>query len=264
MLHRNGELTSSPQGHETLDTLIDGKLRILQSRAGYRFSLDALLLAHFVTIKRREQIVDLGTGNGVIPLVLAYLHPSATVTGVELQTAMVERARRNVELNERERQIRIIGGDVRAVKQLGAAASFDVVVCNPPYRKPGSGRISANDEKQIARHEMAGNLADFLGAGSFLLRTKGRLAIVYPAVRFIDLLAAMRQARIEPKRLRMVHSRPNVEASLVLAEGTKDGKSGVEVSAPLMIYRRGKQYTGEVASMIAGSNKPVSGFGSRV
>jgi len=249
---------------ETLDALFNGRVALYQSRTGYRFSLDTLLLAHFVAVKRSETIIDLGTGNGVIPLFLAHLHPTTKVTGVELQTAMVERARRNVELNERERQIRIIGGDVRAVKQLGAAASFDVVVCNPPYRKPGSGRVSANDEKQIARHEMAGNLADFLCAGSFLLRTKGRLAIVYPAVRLIDLLAAMRQARIEPKRLRMVHSRPSVEASLVLAEGIKGGKSGVKVSAPLVIYRRGKKYTGEVASMIAGSNKPVSGFGSRV
>lgn len=239
---------------ETLDALFNGRVELYQSRVGYRFSLDALLLAHFVGIKGQAKIIDLGTGSGVIPLVLAYLHPTAKVTGVELQAAMVERARRNVELNERQGHIRVIGGDVRAVGQIGAAASFDVVVCNPPYRKPGTGRISPNDEKQIARHETRGNLADFLGAGSFLLRTKGRLAIVYPAGRSVDLLAAMRKARIEPKRLRMVHSFPGVEASLVLVEGVKGGRSGIEISAPLVIYRQGKEYTEEVASMISGSS----------
>lgn len=249
---------------ETLDALFNGRVKLYQSRTGYRFSLDALLLARFVGIKGREAIIDLGTGSGVIPLVLAHLHTNAKVTGVELQAAMAERARRNVELNERQGQIRIIAGDVRAVGQFGARASFDVVVCNPPYRKPGTGRISPNDEKQIARHETQGDLADFLAAGTFLLRAKGRLAIIYPAGRSVDLLAAMRKARLEPKRLRMVHSFPGVEASLVLVEGVKGGRIGVEILAPLVIYRRGKEYSEEVAAMIAGSNKSVSGAESKV
>jgi tRNA1Val (adenine37-N6)-methyltransferase len=254
VLHRNGERTSSARD-ETLDTLFDGKVRILQSRAGYRFSLDALLLAHFVTIKGREKIVDLGTGNGAIPLVLAYLHPSVTLTGVELQPAMIKRARRNVQLNGLQRRIQILSGDVRAGERLAAAATFDVAVCNPPYRKPNSGRISPNDERQIARHETQSELGDFLRTGAFLLRAKGRMAIVYSAERCIDLLSAMREARIEPKRMRMVHSFAGVEASLVLVEGVKGGRSGVEVLAPLTIYLRGKEYTKEVAAMIAGTGR---------
>jgi tRNA1(Val) A37 N6-methylase TrmN6 len=250
---RDGERTSSPKSKETLDALFDGKLSLFQSGTGYRFSLDALLLAHFVTIKRREKIVDLGTGNGVIPLVLAYLHPSVTLTGVELQPAMIERARRNVQLNGLERRIQIVSGDVRAGVHLATEASFDVAVCNPPYRKASSGRISPIDEKQIARHETQGDLGDFLRTGAFLLSAKGRMAIVYSAVRCIDLLSGMREARIEPKRMRMVHSFAGVEASLVLVEGVKGGRSGVEVLAPLTIYCRGKEYTEEVAAMIAGS-----------
>jgi tRNA1Val (adenine37-N6)-methyltransferase len=249
---RDGERTSSPKSKETLDVLFDGKLSLFQSGTGYRFSLDALLLANFVTIKRREKIVDLGTGNGVIPLVLATLHRSAILTGVELQPAMTERARRNVQLNGLERRITILGGDVRAGERLAAEASFDVAVCNPPYRKPGSGRISANDERQIARHETQGDLGDFLRTGAFLLRAKGRMALVYSAGRCIDLLSAMREARIEPKRMRMVYSFAGVEASLVLVEGVKGGRSGVEVLAPLTIYLRGKEYTEEVAAMIRG------------
>jgi tRNA1Val (adenine37-N6)-methyltransferase len=260
----DGERTSSPKSKETLDVLCDGKLSLFQSRAGYRFSLDALLLANFVTVKRREKIVDLGTGNGVIPLILATLHRSVILTGVELQPAMIERARRNVQLNGLEKRIQILSGDVRAGAQLAAEASFDVAVCNPPYRKPSSGRISPNDEKRIARHETRGDLGDFLRTGAFLLRPKGRMAIVYSAGRVIDLLSAMREARIEPKRMRIVHSFAGVEASLILVEGVKGGRSGVEVLAPLTIYRRGKEYTEEVATMIAGTTKPVSGFGSRV
>src|SRR5262245_9196402 len=241
--------------NETLDALFGGCIRFYQSRAGYRVSIDALLLAYFVTIKGREKIIDLGTGSGVIPLILAELHPFVSVTGVDIQPSMVERARRNVKLNGREAKIDIIAADVRSVKQLSVPASFDVAVCNPPYRRPGSGRISPNDEKQIARHETKGNLLDFLRTGSRLLKNRGRLAIVYPAVRCIDMLAAMRRTRIEPKRLRMVHSFAGMEASLALVEGVKGGKSSLEVLPPLMIYRRGKEYTDEVASMIAGPNQ---------
>jgi tRNA1Val (adenine37-N6)-methyltransferase len=251
VLRRNGEVFSTRRG-ETLDTLFDGKLRIFQSRTGYRFSLDTLLLAHFVTIKAREKIVDLGTGNGVIPLVLATIHRSAILTGVELQPTMIERARRNVQLNGLEKRIEILSGDVRAGERIAAGASFDVAVCNPPYRKPSSGRISPNDEKQIARHETRGDLGDFLRTGAFLLRAKGRMAMIYSAGRCIDLLSAMREARIEPKRMRIVHSFAGVEASLVLVEGVKGGRSGVEVLPPLTIYRHGKEYTEEVAAMISG------------
>ena len=252
------------RSEETFDALFNGQIALYQSRAGYRFSLDALLLAHFVTIKQREKIVDLGTGNAVVALVLAYLHPSVTMTGVELQAKMAERARRNVELNRMQKRIQILSGDVRAGKHVAAAMSFDVAVCNPPYRRPISGRLSRNNEKRIARHETQGDLGDFLGAGAILLRVKGRMAVVYPAVRSVDLLAAMRHARIEPKRLRMVHSFADGEASLVLVEGVKGGRSGVEVLAPLTIYRQGKEYTNEVAAMIAGTKKSVSGLECRV
>jgi tRNA1Val (adenine37-N6)-methyltransferase len=254
---RDRERTSSPKGKETLDVLFDGKLSLFQSGTGYRFSLDALLLASFVTVKRRDRVIDLGTGNGVIPLALADYYPSITVTGVEIQPAMAQRARKNLHLNRLNNRIKIVMGDVRSIDAILEAASCEVVVSNPPYRKPGSGRVSPNDEKRIARHETQGNLGDFLRAGAFLLRAKGRMAMVYSAGRCIDLLSAMRQTRIEPKRMRMVHSFAEVEASLVLVEGVKGGRSGVEVLAPLTIYRRGKEYSEEVAAMIAGTRKSV-------
>lgn len=240
--------------NETLDALFDGRVSLYQGRLGYRVSIDALLLAHFVSVRRGETIVDLGAGNGVLCLALAYLHPSASLTGVELQASMVERAERNVRLNSLDGRVKIIPGDVRGKSHALRPGSFDVAVSNPPYRKPGSGRISAHDEKRIARHEFHGDLSAFLRAGAFLLRNKGRMALVYLAPRSADLILAMRHAGIEPKRLRMVHSSPAAEASLILLEGVKGGRPGLRVLAPLQIYGRGKDYSGEVKRMIKGES----------
>lgn len=237
---------------ETLDALFNGRLTLYQSRAGYRFSLDALLLAHFATIRSGDRIVDLGTGNGVVPLVLADLHETIHVTGVELQKTLAERARRNVAANRLESRVDILAGDVTRCQEIAAPDSFDAAVCNPPYRKAGSGRLNPDAERQLARHEIRGSLKEFLAAGSYLLRAKGRMALVYPALRSVDLLAAMRNAGLEPKRLRLVHSFAAAPASLLLVEGVKGGRAGVEVLAPLTIYRQGKEYSEEVAGVIAG------------
>jgi tRNA1Val (adenine37-N6)-methyltransferase len=238
---------------ETLDTLFEGNLKFVQSRSGYRVSVDSVLLACFATIRKKENIVELGCGNGVIPLILAYLHPSISMVGVEVQDAMAERAWRNVQLNGFNKRVRIERGDVRAIEKIARAESFDVVVCNPPYRRPNTGRISPNKEKQIARHECEGTLGDFIAAGAYLLPAKSRMAVIYSAVRAVDLIDTMRRSRIEPKRVRMVHSFVETEASLVLVEGVKGGKSGVKVHAPLVVYERGKEYTMEVEAMLAGS-----------
>lgn len=240
---------------DTVDALFNGRLTIRQSRSGYRFSVDALLLAYFVTVKPDQRIVDLGTGNGVLALILAHLHPSALLTGIELQSAMAERAERNVELNGLRARIKIVRADVRQMPDRISVAGFDVAVCNPPYRQLSSGRISANVERQAARHETHGDLHDFLRAGAHLLRLKGRMALCYSALRLTDLLTAMRQVRIEPKRLRIVHSFRQNAASLVLVEGVKGGRAGLEVAPPLIVYRQGKLYSDEVAAMIAGLPK---------
>lgn len=252
-IDRGGVSPPTPKSDETLDALFHGELKLFQSRDGYRISLDALLLAHFVTLKRRESVIDLGTGNGVIALILARLHDNVAITGVEIQPAMVERAERNIRLNQLENQVRIRHGDVREVGAIAPAASFDVAVCNPPYRLSGSGRISANDERRIARHESRGALGDFLSAASFLLRAKGRIALVYLAERAVELFSAMRAARLEPKRVRMVHSFIGADASLVLVQGIKAGRSGVKILPPLIVYRDGGDYSAEVAALIAGA-----------
>jgi tRNA1Val (adenine37-N6)-methyltransferase len=237
---------------ETVDALFAGKLELHQSQSGYRFSLDAVLLAHFLDPRPSDTVVDLGAGNGVIALVLAYLHPRLKVTALEVQPNLAAYARKNVRLNRFDERVTILSGDVREIASLAARESCKLAVCNPPFRKTSSGRVSPDEERKIARHEVNGALHDFLGAGTYLLPVKGRMALIYPAVRSVDLLDSMREAGIEPKRLRMVHSYADAAASLILVEGVKAGRSGIQVMAPLVVYETGKRYSAEVARMLEG------------
>ena len=240
---------------ETIDALFRGKLRFYQSEKGYRFSLDAILLAHFTRTHRRDRVADLGTGNGVIALILAYLDPSLKITAVEVQREMANYAFRNVRLNGLEERVKIVHGDVREIEAIAEPESYDVVACNPPYRQTTSGRVSPDEERKIARHEVRATLRDFLRAGSYLLPVKGGMSLIYPSIRSVDLLQAMRETGIEPKRLRMIHSFADAEACLVLAEGVKGGKSGIEVMPPLIVYEKDKTHTAEVVRMLEGSRE---------
>jgi tRNA1Val (adenine37-N6)-methyltransferase len=254
-IEEGAKRAASANADETLDSLFDGRIQLYQSRKGYRFSLDSVLLAHFARLRARDQAADLGTGNGAIALMLAYLHPGARITGIEIQPAMIERARRNVALNGLEERITIAHGDVRRPATLAARGSFDVVVCNPPYRSALSGRASPDPEKRLARHEFEGALRQFLRAAYELLGGRGKLALVYASFRSVDVLASMRAAGIEPKRLRAVHSSADGEASLLLLEGVKGAKSSLTIEAPLFVYEAQSRYSPEVTRMLKGDSK---------
>lgn len=245
------------KSEDTVDALFGGKIRIVQSRKGHRISLDSVLLAHFISVRAGERIMDLGSGNGVLPLILAFLYPSLSITGVELQEAMVGRATRGVRLNRVDSRVTMTCLDVCAVPACFAPESFDAVICNPPYRRSSSGRLSPDSEKRIARHETRATLEDFVRSAAHLLPLRGRLALIYSAVRCVDLLTALRSNRIEPKRLRMVHSFAAAGASMVLVEGVKGGKPGIEILAPLVVYDREGHYTAEVKRQLSG--KAMSG-----
>lgn len=237
---------------ETVDTLFQGKLSVIQRKTGYRFSLDALLLAHFVKVRRGERVIDLGTGNGVVALALASLHPSLKVVGLEIQEEMVQRALRNVARNRMDQRVAIVQGDVRSMEQLFSPQSFDAAVCDPPYRGLTSGRINPDPERRVARHEIHGHLRDFLRAGSYVLRRSGRMALVYPATRTIELLQAMREEQLEPKRMRLVYSFEASEAALVLVEGVKGGASELKIMPSLVVYTKERRYTPEVRTILRG------------
>ena len=242
----------SRSGLETIDRVFAGRVAVIQRRGGFRFALDSLLLARFVEIRGRERIVDLGTGNGVIALSLAVLNRGVEAAGVELQQAMVERAERGAALNGVEERVRMTRGDVRSVEESLPVRSFEVAVCNPPYRPPRSGRVNPDRERLLARHEVEGGLADFVRAGAYLLRHRGRMCLVYPSERAVELFAVMRQHRLEPRRIRFVHSFADAAATLVLAEGVKGARTSLKVLPPLVIYRREDEYTDETAGLLGG------------
>jgi tRNA1Val (adenine37-N6)-methyltransferase len=237
---------------ESLDSLQGYDLRFPQARDGYRFSLDPLLLCAFAEIDSRARVIDLGTGSGVIPQLLARMGKGREWVGLELQSALVERARRSVCLNGLAERVHIEVGDVRALPVGWRGESFDAVVTNPPYRPPSRGRVSPGAERGLARFELAGGLTDFLRAAAFLLKDGGRCYIVYLAERLAELLDEMRTFRLEPKRLRLVHSRSGAPARLVLVEGRKNGRPGLTVEAPLMIYRggTGRDYHEEIRTAL--------------
>ncbi|OGQ78322.1 MAG: hypothetical protein A3F90_01715 [Deltaproteobacteria bacterium RIFCSPLOWO2_12_FULL_60_19] len=252
-------MSQSPKAgkDETVDILLDGRLRIIQGSRGYRLSLDALLLARFAAVSTGASVIDLGSGNGAVALALAVRAPSARLTGLEIQEKMVERARRSIALNSFGDRLSMVHGDVCAFERLFRPGSFDLAVSNPPYRRLNSGRMNPDDEKRTARHEVRGRLGDFVRAARYLLRHGGRLAVVYPAARLVDLLQTMREEELEPKRIRMVHSFAGSEAVLALAEGVKGGRRELEVEAPFVMYDDKKKHTREMEELLAG-RQPAS------
>lgn len=237
---------------ETVDTVFDGKITVVQRKNGYRFSIDALLLAHFAAPKKSDRVVDLGAGSGVIALMLAALHPAIEIHGVELQTAMADRARRSAAINGLQERVKIVAGDVREIEALFSSRTFDLVVANPPYRVAASGRINPDAEKRVARHEIQTKLQDFLRAAGYLLRRGGKIAMVYPATRLVDLLHDMREQRLEPKRMQLVHSFKGAEASLALVEGIREGRAELKLLPPLTIYDEKRNYTPEARALLSG------------
>ncbi len=220
---------------ETLDQLRYGGLQLIQHRRGYRFSLDPVLLAHFATIKPHEVVLDMGCGCGVIALLLAQMYVDIEVLGVEIQAAQAQRAWRSVCLNALEERIRIENTDVCQWIPTPPVV-FDRVVCNPPFRSPRNGRISAGDERSISRHEICGTLEDFIRAAARLMRSGGTLSMVHLPERLVDIVSVMRTCGLEPKRVRMVHSRRGEQARLLLIEARRGAGQGMVVESPLYVY----------------------------
>lgn len=234
----------------TTDTFFNGEIRVMQRRSGYRFSIDAVLLADFAQPREADTVLDLGTGCGIIPLMLAYRCPQIRIFGVEIQKRLTEIALLNVEANHMEKQITIFQEDMKRLRPGMISGQADLVVSNPPYRKPGSGRVNPDQERAIARHEIKAAFSDVVQAARRMLRISGRFATIYPADRMTDVLTQMRNADIEPKRLCMVHSGASTEAKLILAEGVRGARpGGAKIAPPLIIYDENGDYTDEVSKM---------------
>ena len=226
---------------ERIEDLQNG-YQIIQNPKFFMFGTDAVLLSHFAAAEASGHVVDLGTGGGIIPLLLLARRPGLTITGIEVQPELAAMAQRSVAFNGLERQIRIVCGDIKnvlAYEKQGA----DMVVTNPPYIKKGAGAENASMHHNIAKREEKCTLDDILTAAAALLKTGGGLCLIYPTQRFAELMAAMRAKRIEPKRIQLIAPRHGKAPNFGLVEGRKNAREGVTFLQTLEVYQKDGGYT---------------------
>lgn len=233
---------------ERLDDLVRDGMRIIQRPDQFCFSIDSVLLAHFVRIKKKDRIADLGTGTGVIPLLLTAFG-AEDVTGIEKNPVMADIAARNALGNGRADRFRVVEGDYCEPAALFPPGSFTSVVVNPPYREVGRGALNASEGVAAACHELMASLDDVFRAAAHFLAFGGRLTMVHRADRMCDLIAAGRAHRMEAKRIRLVYSHAEEPASRVLCEWKYGGRTGVTVEPPLVVHEKDGRYTEEVLAI---------------
>lgn len=231
---------------ERVDDLMFNGLRIIQKEKGFCFGMDAVLLAGFVRAKNAGSILDLGTGTGVIALLLAGRYPTAKLTALEIQPEMAEMAERSVKMNDLTDRVSVVCGDLCKHKEILPPSQWDVVTCNPPYARMCEGTCSAREHINLSRHEAACTLEDVVAAGSYALNNGGRMALVIRSTRTTDLFCALRANRLEPKRARLVCSRIGARPKLMLIEAIKGGASSMEWEPPLIVYDEQGSYTPEL------------------
>ncbi len=224
------------QEDESVEDLGNG-LRIIQGQNEFRYGTDAVKLSDFAVIHTCDRVMDLCTGTGIVPILLYNKQPSAQIVGLEIQEQMAEMATRSVKLNSLTDKIEIVQGDVKRVRELFEAESFQVVTCNPPYMKNNTGKKNQKDSVTIARHELLCDLSDCVEAASYLLPSGGRFYMVHRPERLADIMAVMRAKNVEPKRLTLIAGGKNKPPRLLVIEGQKNRNSGliVEIDAGEML-----------------------------
>ncbi len=232
--------------HERVDDLHRNGYQLIQDPKRFCFGADAVLLSGFARVLEGEVCLDMGTGNGVIPILLEAKTKGRHFTGLEIQTESVDLARRSVRLNGLEEKIEIVEGDIKEALALFRPSSFDVVTTNPPYMNDGGGLKNEYTPKTIARHEVLCTLEDIIGAASRLLRPQGRFYMIHRPHRLIDIVCLLRQYKLEPKKVRFIHPYVDKEPNMVLIEAVRGGRAMVKVQPPLIIYGADGSYTKEV------------------
>lgn len=243
------------QSDVTKDELKRFGLTLLQPKQGYRFSLDPLLLCDFANASQEASIVDLGTGSGVLALVLAKMALQAQVTAFEQDRETARLALQNVALNGLPDRVTVLHEDVLQVRQHLPVSSCDLVVSNPPYRKQGRGRLNPHPGKLAARHETTAGLSDFLAAAKYLVKpVMGRICLVYHPDRFVELMVAAVAQKLAVVRLRMVHGLPDAPAKVFLVELAKGRKNAdLQIMPPLIVRSDTDRYTDEVSRILTGT-----------
>ncbi len=231
---------------ERIDDLQRNGYRIIQKKKGFCFGMDAVLLSGFAQVKEGEVALDLGTGTGIIPILLEAKTQGKHFTGLEIQEEMAEMADRSVRLNHLEDRVDIVRGDIREASRLFGKASFDVVTSNPPYMNDNHGLKNPDLPKAIARHEVLCTLDDVCREASLLLKSGGRFYMVHRPHRLAEIITTLKAYKLEPKRMKLVHPFVDKEANMVLIEAVRGGRSMMKVEAPVIVYREVGVYTQEI------------------
>ncbi len=231
---------------ERIDDLQRNGYRIIQNPEKFCFGMDAVLLSGFARVKPGARVLDMGTGTGIIPILLEGKTKASHLTGLEIQEESADMARRSILLNHLEEKIDIVTGDIKEAGNLFQAASFDVVTCNPPYMIGQHGITNPDAPKAIARHEVLCTLEDVVKNAAFLLKPGGYFFMVHRPFRLAEIITIMTKYKLEPKRMQLVHPYVDKEPNMVLIEGCRGGKSRMTVEKPLIVYKAQNEYTDEI------------------
>jgi len=232
--------------NERIDDLHRNGYRIVQNPHKFCFGMDAVLLSGFASVKPGSRVLDMGTGTGIIPILLEAKTQGKHFTGLEIQPESADMARRSVSLNGLDDKIAIVTGDIKEASHIFGGASFDVVTCNPPYMEGNHGLKNPEDAKAIARHEVLCTLEDVIREAAAVLKPGGQLFMVHRPRRLVDIITLMTKYRIEPKRMKLVHPYVGEEANMVLIEGTRGGGRQMRIEKPLIVYKEQGVYTDEI------------------
>lgn len=231
---------------ERLDDLQRNNLQIIQNSEKFCFGIDAVLLSDFATVKRGETVLDIGTGTGIIPILLTAKTEGSHFTGLEIQSESAEMANRSVVLNGLENIVDIVEGDINNVRELLTPGSFDVITSNPPYMIGSHGIENTEEPKAIARHEIKCTFDDIVREGSKMLKANGRFYLVHRPFRLVEIFEIFRKYGLEPKKMRLVHPFADKEPNMVLIEAMKGAKPRLTIDKPLVVYDAPGKYTKEI------------------
>lgn len=232
--------------NERIDELQRNGYRIIQNEKKFCFGMDAVLLSGFARAGKGERVLDLGTGTGIIPILMEAKTEGESFTGLEIQEEMAEMAARSVKLNGLEEKVSIIQGDLKEASKRFGKASFDVVTCNPPYMNQNHGLKNPDEPKAIARHELLCSFEDVAREAAALLKSGGRFYLVHRPHRLTEIFETLRAHKLEPKRMKFVHPFVDAEANMVLIEAFRGGRPQMRVEAPVIVYEKPGVYTNEI------------------
>ena len=232
--------------NERIDDLQRNHYKIIQDPERFCFGMDAVLLSGFARAKEGDRVLDLGTGTGIIPILMEAKTQAAHFTGLEIQHESADMAARSVSLNHLEGKIEIVTGDIKEAFSLFGAASFDVVTCNPPYMTEHHGLTNPEAPKAIARHELLCTLEDVISQAARLLKPGGNFYMVHRPFRLVDIITLLRTYGVEPKRMKMVYPFVDKEPNMVLIEANRGGRPRLSVEKPLIVYKEPGVYTDEI------------------